>query len=91
MVEIVLCFLDVSVDLLQAFQVPHRRRKEQSENHVYVVGESLAPLLVVTNEVYHHVGLVIAHSDGHVALVNNTERHRGVRRTRAYLLHIGNT
>ena len=81
--------LDEGVDLLQALQVPHRRAQEQAERQVYVIDEAHAALLVERHEVEHHVGLVEADGDGHVALVNDTQRHGGVGRARAYLLHIG--
>ena len=88
MVEVVLCLFDEGVYLLQPLQIPYCRRKEESENHVDIVGESLAALLLVRHKVDHHVCLEIAYGDGHVALVYYTKRHGGVWRTRAYLLDI---
>ena len=88
-VEVALGFLYQTVDLLQTLEVPHGRGKEKTENHVHIVYESLATLLLVAHEVYHHVGLVIANGDSHVALVDNAKRHGGVRRTRADFLDVG--
>ena len=51
----------------------------------------LIALLLVAHEVDHHIGLVIAHGDGDIALVYDAEGHRGVRRAGAYLLDIRNT
>ncbi len=88
-VEVVLGLLDERVDLLQPFEVPHGRGEEEAEDHVDIVGEALAPLLLVGHEVDHHVGLVEADRDGDVALVYDAEGHGGVGRARSDLLHIG--
>ena len=90
-VQVALRFLDEEVDLLQPFQIPHGRREEQAENHVHMIGESLASLLLERNEVDHHVRLVEADGDGYVALMNDTERHSCIRGTRAYLFYVWDT
>lgn len=78
-----------AVYLLQPFQIPYGRREEQAENHVDVVGEALAALLLIAHEVYHHVCFVKAHRDGYVALVYYAERHGGVGRPRSDFLYKG--
>ena len=90
-VEIALGLLDEAVDLFEPFQIPDGRGEEKAENHVHVIGESLAAFLLVTHEVDHHVGLIVAHGDGDVAFVDDTERHGGVGCARAYLLDVGYT
>ena len=59
-VQIALGFLDERVDLFQSFQIPYGRGEKETEYHVYIIGESLVALLLIANEVYHHIGLVIA-------------------------------
>ena len=88
-VKVVLGLLDERVDLLQPFEVPHGRGEEEAEDHVDIVGEPFAAFLLVGHEVNHHVRLVEADGDGHVALVYDAEGHGGVGRARPYLLHIG--
>ncbi len=46
MVQIALGLLDERVDLFQSLQIPYGRGEEETENHVYIVGESLAALLL---------------------------------------------
>ena len=46
-------------------------------------------ILLIADEIYHHVGFVIAHGDGDVALVNDAERHGGVWSPRPDFLDIG--
>ena len=88
--QVALGLVDERVDLLQSLQVPHGRAVEQAENHVHIVGEAHAALLLVADEVDHHVRLVVAHGDGYVALVYDAKGHSGVGRAAAYLLHVGN-
>jgi len=90
-VEIVLGLLDEGVDLLESFQIPHRAGEEQSEGHIHIVGESLAALLLKAHEVDHHVRLVEAHRDGHVALVDDAQGHGGIGCAASYLLDVGDT
>ncbi len=49
MVEVALRLLDEGVDLLESFQIPYGRRQEEAENHIDIVGESLAALLLVSS------------------------------------------
>ena len=72
---------DERTDLFQAFQIPNSTRQEQSKDEVDVVGEAFAPLLLITHEVYHHIRFIVAHRDGDIALVNDTQRDRGIGRT----------
>ena len=90
-IQVLLGFLDEQVDLLQPFQVPHGRRKEQAEYHVYGVGESQSAFLLIAYKVYHHVRLEIAHGDTHLFVQDDTEGNGRIRRTRAYFFHVGDT
>ncbi len=64
--------------MLQSFQIPDSTGEEQAENHVHIVGEAFATLLLVADEVNHHVCLVIADGNGDVAFVDDTQGHGGV-------------
>ena len=91
LVKIVLCFVYKIAYLLQSFQVPDSRAKEKSEYHIHIVGEALSALLLERNEVEHHVGFEVAHRNGYVALVDNTQWHCCIRRAGTYFLYVGNT
>ena len=89
LVEVLLRLLDQGVDLLESFQVPYGGGEEEAEDHVHIVREALAALLLVADEVDHHVGLEVADRDGDVALVDDAEGDGGVGRAGAYLLDVG--
>lgn len=54
-----------------------------------MVHKPIAALLLERDEVYHHVGLIVAHRDGDVALVNNTQRDGCIRGSGTYFLDKG--
>ena len=91
MVEVALRLLDEGVDLFESFKIPNGRRQEEAENHIDIVGESFATLLLETHEVDHHVGLIIANRDGDVTLVDDTKRYGGIWRAASDLLDVRDT
>ena len=91
MIKITFGLFDEGIDLFQPFQIPHGRGEEQAESEIYIVGEPFAPFLLIAHKVHHHRRLVVAHSDGHVTLVYDTQRHGGVRCARAYFFHVRDT
>ena len=91
MVEVALRLLDERVDLLESLQIPYGRGKEETENHVYIVGEAFTSLLLETHEINHHVGFVIADGDGDISLVDDTQWHGSIRRAASDFLDIRNT
>ena len=90
-VQIALGFLDERVDLFQSFQIPYGRGEKETEDHVYIVCESLVALLLIAYEVYHHVGFVVAHGDGYIALMDDAQWHGGIRRTASDFLYVRDT
>ena len=90
-VEIALGLVDEHRNLLQTLQIPDGTGEEQAEDHVNMIRKALIALLLVRHEVDHHVRLVVADGNGDVALMDDTQRHSGIRRPRPYLLDIGDT
>ena len=91
LVEVALGLIDEHRDLFQTFQVPDGTGKEDAEDHIDMVGEPLAALLLERDEVDHHIRLVETDGDGDVALVDDTERYGGIWRTAPNLLDVGDT
>ena len=77
-VEVMLGSVDECADLLESFEVPYGGAVEESEDHVYVVSESYSSFLLVADEVYHHVCLVVADGDGDVAFMDDTQGQGGI-------------
>ena len=78
-VKIALSFLDESVYLFQVFQIPYRSRKEKSERKVCCIRESFSTTLLVTDEIHHHSGFLIADGDDNIFLYDYTKRYSCVR------------
>ena len=91
MIEVTLSLLDEGIDLFQSFQVPYRWWKEESEDHIHIIGESRTAFLMEAHEIDHHVRLVVAYRDGDIAFVDDTQRHGGIGRATSYFLDIGDT
>ena len=90
-VELMLGFLYENADLLESFQIPNGRRKEEAEHKVYGVGESQIALLLIRHEINHHVGFVVADRYANPFIEDDAKRHRGVRRARPDFLDIRDT
>ena len=87
-VQIALGFLDERVDLFQSFQIPYGRGEKETEYHVYIIGESLVALLLIANEVYHHIGFEIAQCHTHALAHDDTQGDGDIGRARPHLFHI---
>ena len=86
-----LSLLNEGIDLLQPFQIPHGTGEEEAEDHVDIVGESLTAFLLIADEIDHHIRLVEADGNGHIAFMDDAERHSSIRCAALHLFDVRNT
>ena len=91
MVKVPLGLVYQQTDLLQALQVPNSAAEEEAEYHIHRVGESQTAFLLIANEVYHHVGLEVAHRNQYIALHDDTQGDGSVGGAALHLLNVGDT
>ncbi len=77
-VEVLLGLVDECADLLEPLQVPDCTAEEEAEYHVNGIDESESALLLIGDEVNHHVCLEVADGDEDVAFHDDTEGNGGV-------------
>ena len=91
MIKVALGVFNQHVDLFQAFQIPHRTGKEQSEYEIHGVGKATITFLLIADEINHHIGFVVTHRHANTFVDNDTKRDCCVRGTASHFLHIRNT
>ena len=90
-VEALFCLVYAHADLLEPLQVPDGAAEEEAEYHVDGIDESQAGLLLIGDEVVHHVCLEVADRNEDVAFHDDTERDGGVGRAALCLFDVGDT
>ena len=71
-IQILLGFVDAGTNLFEVFQVPDSATEEEAEYHIDRIDEAQPALLLVGDEVNHHVRLEVTDSDEDVALHDDT-------------------